>query len=76
METQDLLERQRSKEDERKVIIRLTNKGNQLRMEAASTPKELETSLLSDDMTLDELVGLKNKLLILINNLSAKSHME
>jgi DNA-binding MarR family transcriptional regulator len=72
METLGLLERQRSKEDERKVIVKLTEKGHQLQADAALIPESLVGDLLSEEMKLDELIGLRDQLQGLIRHLSAK----
>ncbi|QHV96589.1 MarR family winged helix-turn-helix transcriptional regulator [Spirosoma endbachense] len=72
METLGLLERQRSKEDERKVIVKLTEKGHQLQTDAAMIPETLVSALLCEEMKLDELIGLRDQLQGLIRHLSAK----
>ncbi|MCK8493676.1 MarR family transcriptional regulator [Spirosoma sp. RP8] len=72
METLGFIERQRSKEDERKVIIRLTQKGKALQADAASIPERLVGSLLSEEIKLNELIHLRDQLQVLIHNLSAK----
>ncbi|QIP15060.1 MarR family transcriptional regulator [Spirosoma aureum] len=72
METLGLLERQRSKKDERKVIVKLTEKGHQLQADAALIPESLVGGLLSEEMKLDELIGLRDQLQGLIRHLSAK----
>ncbi|MHC1783756.1 MAG: MarR family winged helix-turn-helix transcriptional regulator [Anaerolineaceae bacterium] len=70
MESQGLITRQRSEDDERKVIIKLTPKGIQLRVEAASIPEKLASSLISDSMNVEDLKDLKFKLNSLVNYLS------
>ncbi|MVM37763.1 MarR family transcriptional regulator [Spirosoma sp. HMF3257] len=72
METLGLLERQRSKVDERKVMVKLTEKGHQLRTEAALIPERLVGGLLSEEMKLDELIHLRDQLQGLIRHLSTK----
>lgn len=72
MEALGLLERQRSKEDERKVIIKLTDTGNLLRANAASVPVNLVGDLLPDAMNLNDLLQLKDQLQVLIRHLSDK----
>ncbi len=72
MEALDLIERRRSKEDERKVIVNLTRKGKALRTEAASIPERLVGSLLSEETELDALLRLRDQLQALIHTLSAK----
>lgn len=76
METIGLLERQRSKEDERKVIVKLTEKGVVLKAQAMFIPEKLATCLLSADMDVAGLVDLKNKLTTLINTLSKREVIE
>jgi DNA-binding MarR family transcriptional regulator len=51
MESQGLITRTRSENDERKVIIKLTPKGIQLRVDAASNPEKLVSSLISNSIT-------------------------
>lgn len=72
MENQGLISRNRSGNDERKVIVELTATGEQLKMEAISIPQNLASSLLSKTLNVDELIDLKNKLEKLICMLSEK----
>jgi DNA-binding MarR family transcriptional regulator len=67
METIGLLERKRSKGDERKVNIYLTETGKTLQLEAASIPIKLLTELSSDKVALDDLMNMKNTLCQLID---------
>jgi len=62
METQGIITRRRSNEDERKVIVTLTPKGKQLQAEAASIPERLVAGLVSSNIKLEELQQLKNQL--------------
>jgi DNA-binding MarR family transcriptional regulator len=70
MEAQDLIQRQRSSDDERKVIVCLTEKGKQLQTSAANVPEQFISGLVSSSMTLEDLVTLRDKLSILIDHLS------
>lgn len=72
MESNQIIERIRSKEDERKVIIRLTEKGRNLRIEAAEIPEKLMEGIKNDNMDLNELLDLKGKLYTMINYLQKK----
>jgi len=72
MESNQIIERIRSKEDERKVIIRLTEKGRNLRIEAAEIPEKLMEGIKNDNMDLNELLDLKGKLYTMINYLHKK----
>jgi DNA-binding MarR family transcriptional regulator len=71
METQHLIQRQRSGGDERKVIISLTDEGKQMEERAADVPVQFISGLLSETMSLDDLINLKDKLSILIDQLSS-----
>jgi MarR family transcriptional regulator, organic hydroperoxide resistance regulator len=72
MESQNIIKRIRSEKDERKVIISLTPKGKDLRIEAASIPENLLKGLSSDDIDLNELLELRDKLNHLIQLLTKK----
>lgn len=72
MATQGFITRTRYPEDERKVIIELTDKGEALKEEAKSIPKNLVSCLISESLTIDDLIVLKNKLGILIDHLNDK----
>jgi len=60
MEKLELLERNRSSQDERSVIIRLTKKGMQLKKQAMPIPEQLVKTLLSDSIKIDDVMQLKN----------------
>lgn len=60
MEKLELLERNRSSEDERSVIIKLTKKGMQLKKQAMPIPEQLVKSLLSDNIHIDDVIQLKD----------------
>jgi DNA-binding MarR family transcriptional regulator len=72
MESQKLITRQRSSDDERKVIIKLTSKGEKMQAEASKIPAMLSTELINDSMNVMELVALKEKLCALIKHLAGK----
>ena len=72
METQELIHRQRSESDERKVIVDLTDKGKLLQANAARIPEKLASELNSENMKVEELVDLKAKLETIINFLVKK----
>jgi DNA-binding MarR family transcriptional regulator len=62
METLEVLDRTRSTEDERKVIVKLTKKGNDLQEEAASIPSELIKVLAHENTNLNDVLQLKDML--------------
>jgi DNA-binding MarR family transcriptional regulator len=72
MESQGLIMRQRSEEDERRVIVTLTSQGTALKEKAASIPGKLVASLASKSMTVDDLKTLVSQINTLINHLSDK----
>ena len=76
MEVQGLLIRQRSNEDERKVLVHLTEQGKAMREEAMMIPQELVNGLLRETVSRNEILALKNTLDKLIEYLSSKQKME
>ena len=72
MEAMGLIARQRSAEDERRVIVSLTPKGMQLREEAARIPEQLVEGLVTDEMNLEDLHRLKEQLYAMIRFLTEK----
>ncbi|SFU55220.1 DNA-binding transcriptional regulator, MarR family [Pustulibacterium marinum] len=66
MEEMQLVTRQRSKEDERSVLISLTEKGQSLKCEAKEVPTQLVANF--DKMTTEELKLLHQLLYKLIGN--------
>lgn len=62
MEQTDLVKRERSSQDERKVMVRLTQKGRALQDEAAKIPEELAAKLLNGPFDIDDLRKLKDNL--------------
>ena len=57
MEKLGLITRQRSEEDERKVIVELTEKGKQMQAEANLIPDQLSSELISETMTVSHLLA-------------------
>lgn len=62
MEKMEILERNRSSKDERSVIINLTKKGKELKIEAAPIPDQLVNILLMENIKLPDVVQLKETL--------------
>lgn len=62
METQELITRNRSDVDERKVVIHLTNKGKDLQFAAADIPEALVKNLNKQDADLQKWIDLKPQL--------------
>ena len=60
MEKLELLERNRSSQDERIVVIRLTKKGMQLKKQAMPIPEQLVKTLLTENIKIDDVMQLKN----------------
>jgi len=72
METQGIIERHRSEDDERKVIVNLTPKGRQMQVDAAEIPGKLAAGLISDTTKIEELIDLKHKLEAIITLMNEK----
>ncbi|MFA7252027.1 MAG: MarR family transcriptional regulator [Bacteroidales bacterium] len=66
METMKIITRTRSGEDERKVLVRLTQKGKDMRVQAASIPLELVKELENSPVSTEKLLELKGTLYELI----------
>ena len=62
MEKMEILERNRSKEDERSVIIKLTEKGKELKKEASRIPDALSKELITENIEISDIQNLKNVL--------------
>jgi DNA-binding MarR family transcriptional regulator len=73
MEAQGIITRQRSEEDERKVIVSLTPQGRQLQVEAATIPRKMAASLVASDVKVEELKRLKDQLYAIIHFLSKQA---
>jgi len=69
MEQNGLITRERSREDERKVLITLTGPGRALEEKAALVPAELVASLGDTGMSLEEILTLKGGLERLVKKL-------
>ena len=67
MEVQGIITRNRSEEDERKVLVKLTEKGIGMRMEASTIPEKLTACIISDALNVEELIDMKEKLNVLID---------
>ena len=70
MEQLGILERQRSKKDERMVIVQLTEKGKQLQEQASLIPEKLANHLLEGVLKVGDLIKLKDNLNSIIQLLS------
>lgn len=71
MEKMGIVERQRSKEDERSVLINLTKSGRQLKDKARTIPEQLISELLTDNIDMNDMMILKdilNKLILELND--------
>ncbi|WP_158729153.1 MULTISPECIES: MarR family winged helix-turn-helix transcriptional regulator [unclassified Flavobacterium] len=62
MEKMNLLERIRSNADERNVIIQLTDTGSQLKTLALSIPENLLKTLLTENITMNDITQLRDTL--------------
>ncbi|WP_282037299.1 MarR family winged helix-turn-helix transcriptional regulator [Saccharicrinis aurantiacus] len=70
MQTQKLLERKRSEQDERKVIISLTEKGIAMKEDAKSIPASLIEKLNEGSLSLEQLIEMRSNLNALIDLLN------
>ncbi len=73
MEKMELLKRNRSSEDERSVIVQLTDKGKKLKIQALPIPEKLITELISDNIKFEDMLRLKdilNGLILVLNHKS------
>lgn len=73
MEKMDLLQRSRSIEDERSVIIQLTANGKKLKKKALPIPEKLIGELVTDQIQIEDMLQLKNTLCQLITAMSNKT---
>jgi len=78
METQQILTREPSKIDQRKVIIKLTEKGNKLQTEAAEIPFRLlnKLNITMNEAELAEALDLKQRLYDIIQVLETVEKKE
>lgn len=72
MEQKQLIQRARSKEDERTVMISLTKSGEQLKMKAKQIPLKLVEGMDNQTLTEDELRGFQKTLFKLVSALKEK----
>lgn len=72
MEQQELIQRERSAVDERKVIVKLTNKGKDLEEQASHIPEQMACHLLSSELEIEDLKKMKEDLGTIIDILSDK----
>ncbi|WP_010662067.1 MarR family winged helix-turn-helix transcriptional regulator [Marinilabilia salmonicolor] len=75
MMNQGILTRRRSEDDERKVIVALTEKGERMQHEAAEIPEKLLTGLLSEGMEVNDIIDLRDRLNAIIKYLSDKENL-
>ncbi len=73
MEKMELLNRMRSIKDERIVVVRLTEKGKQLKIEAKPIPEKMLGELLTENIELADILRLKEMLDKWIKVLSNKT---
>jgi DNA-binding MarR family transcriptional regulator len=72
LEAKGLINRARSKKDERVMIISLSNEGRDLHQQAEQVPN---TMICKSKMSIDELVELKKACDLLLSNLTTDSHL-
>jgi DNA-binding MarR family transcriptional regulator len=72
MMNQGIINRRRSVEDERKVIVELTDKGIKMEHQAAAIPERLVSGVISKGLGVDDIIDLRNKLNTVIEYLSQK----
>jgi len=72
MEVLGLISRKRSESDERKVMINLTQKGKELREQAAEIPAQLVQKLNVEDLDINNIIDLRDKLNRLIDSIISK----
>jgi len=73
MASQGIISRTRSGNDERMVIIELTEKGGKMRIEAAAIPEKLVEALNEAKMNNKELIELRNRMNTLLKCLGEKN---
>ncbi len=72
LEVLGILNRQRATDDERKVIVSLTEKGQAMKNEAADIPFKLTQGLNSEVLNAEELIDLRDKLQLIIQSITQK----
>ena len=75
LEAMGIVTRQRSGNDERKVVIALTGKGAEMEKMAAGIPQKLSAGLVPEGMDIKELIELREKLYTIIDFLSEQPNM-
>ena len=73
MEAQGLVERRRSSDDERRVLVYLTEQGRRLQAEAVKIPERFIAGLTSAGAGLEHLKALRDKLTDIIDQISGSS---
>jgi DNA-binding MarR family transcriptional regulator len=73
MEKLELIQRNRSDQDERCVFVQLTEKGKQLKIKALPIPEKLIAELVSDKIQIEDISKLKEMLCDLMKVLTSKS---
>ena len=72
MEKNGLVERIRSREDERKVVVRLTDKGESLKQQAYAVPEQM---FCHSGLTVEEFVRVKGDLEALLKKIQKQSEI-
>ncbi|PLK44712.1 MarR family winged helix-turn-helix transcriptional regulator [Emticicia sp. TH156] len=72
LEQKELVLRKRSSEDERKVVVSLTEKGEQLKEKAVLIPEKILSSFSDDAVALEEIAGFHKTLNKLLGQLNTK----
>jgi DNA-binding MarR family transcriptional regulator len=67
MESMGIVTRNRSDHDERKVVISLTPKGKEMRVNASGIPQELINGLQNSSLSVNQLVELRDNLNMLVD---------
>ena len=62
MEAMDLIEREKAKDDERKVMVQLTQEGKALQASAASIPFKFLENMGEMAVGLDDLISMRNQI--------------
>ncbi|TVZ51117.1 MarR family winged helix-turn-helix transcriptional regulator [Dokdonia sp. Hel_I_53] len=76
MENLDLIKRTRSKNDERSILISLSQKGRTIKKRAAHIPENLLKTLCSDTIELEDINRLKKTVEALIYTLSTNDNKD
>jgi DNA-binding MarR family transcriptional regulator len=73
MEKEGLIKKERSSDDERKVLVRLTLKGRRLQESAVLIPDRLSERLLNGSLDIDDIIQLKKGLDSIVDLLTSKT---